>query len=122
MDTGCTYPCTRNHFLPPHTTRPSLLFEHLPTQTDWTPDLDELLLSDGPTSASRLRSPTLSAPDLAPSYDHAISAPSCDQPVVEIDDLPLRLIGHEVPSAFPTSDTRNDRLSGLNRQLSLSTP
>src|SRR5258706_9388714 len=102
------------------------MFEHLPPQTDWTQDLEELLLSGGPTSGSHLRSPTLSAPapDLAPAYDYPISAPACDQLMVEvdedfdIDELLLRLTGHEVPSAFPLSDARNDPLSGLNTQLS----
>jgi hypothetical protein len=65
---------------------PAHMFEHLPPQTDWNQDLEELLLGSGPNSVSHLRSPTLSAPDLAPSYDHPISAPSCDQSMVEIDE------------------------------------
>ena len=103
------------------------MFEHPPPQTDWTQDIEELLLSGNSTSVSRLRSPTLSTPDLAPSYGHAIPVPSCDQPIVELDEdfdldeLLLRLTGHEVPSAFPRSDARNGSRSGLSPQLSPST-
>ena len=103
------------------------MYEHLPPQTDWTQDFEELLLSGGPTSVSRLR-PTLSARDLTSSYDHAILAPSGDQPIVEIDEdfdrdeLLLRPTGHEIPSDFPISDARSDPLSRLNRQVSPSTP
>ena len=69
-----------------------------------TQDLEELLLSDGPTSVSHLRSLTLSAPELAPSYDYQISASSYDRPMVEIDEdfdfgeSLLRLTGYGVPS------------------------
>ena len=110
------------HFPPPHTA----YVRTPPSQTDWDQDLEELLLSGGPTSVSHLRSPTLSAPtlDVAPVYDHPTSAPSCDQSIVEIyedfdlDELLLRLTGHEFPSAFPLSGARNDPLSGLNPQVS----
>lgn len=54
-----------------------------------TQDLEELLLSDGPTSVSHLRSLTFSDAELAPSYDYQISASPCDQPMVKIDELAL---------------------------------
>ena len=102
------------------------LFEQLPPQTDWTQDLEDLLLDSD--SVSHSRSPTLSAPDPAPSYDQTIPAPSCDQPMAEVDEdfdldeLLLSLTGHEVPSAFPLSDSRNGLRSGLNPQLPPSIP
>ena len=54
-----------------------------------TQDLEELLLSDSPTSVSHLRSLTFSDAELAPSYDYQISASPCDQPMVKIDELGL---------------------------------
>src|SRR5882757_9401190 len=73
------------------------------------------VLKTSKNSYSAVQPPTLPAPD-----HHPISARSCDQPMVEIDEdfdldeLLLRLTGHEVPSAFPLADAYNDATSGLN--------
>ena len=98
------------------------MFEQLPLYTDCTQDVKELLLSGGSTSVSHLRSPTLSAPDQAPSHDHPISAPcdssGGDRRGLDLDGLLLCLTGHEIPPAFPLSDALSNSLSGLNPRLS----
>ena len=96
------------------------IFEPLPPpQTDWTQDIEQLLL--GPRGSRfvsvspPLRSPALSAPDAAPPYDRSVPAPpfSCDEPMEEIDinedfdldELLLRLTGHEPASASASAFT-----------------
>jgi hypothetical protein len=82
------------------------MFEQPPPQTDWTQDLDQLLLGGRSTSVSPspLPSPSLSAPVLPPSYDH----PSCHQSIggvdedFDLDELLLRLTGHGAIQPSPT--------------------
>ena len=95
---------------------PAQVFDPPSSQTDWTQDIEELLLDGGSDSISAIRSPTLSPLDPVP-------APSCDRPMVDMDDdfdldeLLLRLTGHEASSAMPLSNARSDSAADLSPQL-----
>ena len=80
---------------------PAPVFERSSSQTDWTQDIEELLLDGGSDSVPALRSPTLSSLD--PDHD--------------LDELLLRLTGHEASSAIPLSSARNAPAADLSPQL-----